>query len=183
MGLSVILLHDEMNDKAGNIVTTALTPIDLHDISRSCATYGVNRFYISHSSRLMRNLAETLRSHWDIGFGATYNPNRKEALQRTVIVSSLDEALAYAEQETGRVPKLIATSAHNGPDRKTFAEVRAMLSDGEYLLMLGTGWGMSNALLERASLFLEPIYGPTPYNHLSVRAAAAIMLDRLTRSE
>ena len=31
----------------------------------------------------------------------------------------------------------------------------------------------------RADYFLEPIKGPTDYNHLSVRAACAIMLDRI----
>ena len=48
-----------------------------------------------------------------------------------------------------------------------------------YMLMLGTGWGMSAELLARADYFLEPIKGPTDYNHLSVRAACAIMLDRI----
>ncbi|RLB43293.1 MAG: hypothetical protein DRH23_16495, partial [Deltaproteobacteria bacterium] len=31
----------------------------------------------------------------------------------------------------------------------------------------------------RADVFLEPIVGPTDFNHLSVRAAVAITLDRL----
>lgn len=179
MALSVILLHDEMRDKTGKLVSTALTPIDLHDISRSCTTYGVKRFYISHSSRLMRDLAETLRSFWEVGYGAEYNPNRKEALRKTRIVSSLDEALAQAELETGQIPKLVATSAHSGGDRTTFKDFRATVHESHYLLMLGTGWGMSEQLLDRAGIFLEPINGPTNYNHLSVRGALAIMLDRI----
>lgn len=179
MTLSVILLHDEMRDKTGKLVTTALTPIDLHDISRSCTTYGVEKFYISHSSRLMRELAETLRSFWELGYGAEYNPNRKEALSKTCIVSSLDEALADAELSSGQVPKLVATSAHSGGNRTSFKDFRSTVHDGHYLLMLGTGWGMSEQLLDRAGIFLEPINGPTQYNHLSVRGALAIMLDKI----
>jgi hypothetical protein len=45
--------------------------------------------------------------------------------------------------------------------------------------MFGTGWGMSQELLDRADIFLDPINGPKEYNHLSVRSACAIMLDRL----
>jgi hypothetical protein len=47
------------------------------------------------------------------------------------------------------------------------------------LLIFGTAWGLSPALLETADFVLAPIEGPTDYNHLSVRSAAAIILDRL----
>ena len=54
------------------------------------------------------------------------------------------------------------------------------MQDGwPYLLMFGTGWGMSEELLERSDYFLEPVSGPTDYNHLSVRSACAVILDRL----
>jgi hypothetical protein len=33
--------------------------------------------------------------------------------------------------------------------------------------------------MEQADYILEPIYGPGEYNHLSVRSAVAIILDRL----
>jgi hypothetical protein len=47
------------------------------------------------------------------------------------------------------------------------------------LLLLGTGWGLAAEVLERVDDVLEPIAGSGPYNHLSVRTAAAIVLDRL----
>lgn len=47
------------------------------------------------------------------------------------------------------------------------------------MLMLGTGFGLAPAMRERADFALAPINGPGAYNHLSVRAAASIMLDRL----
>lgn len=178
--LSVVLLHDDMVNKQGERVTTSLTMIDSHDIARSCATYGVKRYYIAHSSAYLRSLARTLQEHWKSGFGSTYNPNRQTAISITSTVSSLDDAIADIEQRTGALPRLVATSAKDGPDRISCESFRTTIQDGfPTLLMLGTGSGMSDSLLERAPVFLAPINGPTPYNHLSVRSACAILLDRL----
>jgi hypothetical protein len=46
------------------------------------------------------------------------------------------------------------------------------------LLLLGTGWGLTETVLAQADHVLEPIMGRTDYNHLSVRSAAAIIFDR-----
>lgn len=179
--LSVILLHADMVNKQNMLVTTSVTLIDVHDIARSCRTYGATNFYVAHPSPALRRLIRTLKTHWQEGFGATYNPNRKDAISYLEIVSSLDEAIEKIDLRTGRLPKLIATSAKPGSERTSFNELRHILMEPQpYLLMLGTGWGMSEQLLARADYFLEPIDGPTDYNHLSVRSACAIMLDRLT---
>ncbi len=179
--LSVILIHDEMVDKQDKPVTTSLTLIDIHDIARSCKTYGVHTAFIAHPAPAMRKLATSLKGHWQEGYGSTYNPNRKEALGSVDIVVDLDEAIHKIDVRTGMLPKLVATSAKKGERRLSFAELRSnlALTSEPYLLMLGTGWGMSDALLSRTDYFLEPICGPTEYNHLSVRSACAIMLDRL----
>jgi hypothetical protein len=181
---SVILLHDGMVDKTNKPITSSLTLIDLHDIARSCKTYGVKRFFIAHSAPAMRKLARTVKQHWDEGFGATYNPNRTEALSLVRVVSSLDEAIAQIDSETGQLPTLIATSAKDGGDRVRFGQLRTQIQGrpDPVMLMLGTGWGMGPELLARSQFFLEPIKGPTPYNHLSVRSACAILLDKLLGS-
>lgn len=184
--LSVILLHEGMHNKEGQIVTSSLTLIDVHDLARSCRTYGVSGTFIAHPSASLRLLNRTLKNHWEEGFGATYNPNRKEALEIVDLVSDLDEAIHKIDLRCGRLPKLIATSAKAGSDRTGFRQMRAMMKDNAeqpYLMMLGTGWGMCDELLERADYFLEPVNGPTEYNHLSVRSACAIMLDRLLAPE
>lgn len=178
--LSVVLLHDHMWDKQGKIVTTSLTLLDLHDIARSCRTYEVKTLYIAHPSAAMRKIARTMKTHWEDGFGATYNPNRKEALERIQIVASLADAIQAIDLRTGKLPTIVATSAKEGEGRVHFQELSQKLHSGEpYLLMLGTGWGMSEDLLNQAQIFLEPIAGCGEYNHLSVRSACAIMLDRL----
>jgi hypothetical protein len=44
---------------------------------------------------------------------------------------------------------------------------------------MGTGWGLADQVLDRVDRLLAPIQGAADYNHLSVRSAAAIILDRL----
>lgn len=178
---SVVLLHEGMCDRARNSVTTSLTPIDIHDIARSCTTYGVETFFIAHPSPHLKKLARTLLEHWDSGFGSTYNPNRKEALESVSLVNSLDDAIARIDERHNKLPIVIATAARPGGIRTTFKDLKAKVSSSTdpFLLMLGTGWGMGPELLARGDIFLEPINGPTEFNHLSVRSACAIMLDRL----
>jgi hypothetical protein len=48
-----------------------------------------------------------------------------------------------------------------------------------YLLVFGTAWGLAEPFISEADYILEPISGRTDYNHLSVRSAAGIILDRL----
>ena len=180
--LSVALLHQEMLDKNGAEVVTSLTPLDIHDIARSCRTFGATDFYVAHPSPALQQLVATVRTHWDAGFGATYNPDRKKALSLLQVVRDLSEVEHLAREKFGSC-KLVATSARPGGKRISFSELQNTLcsEDAEHhVLMLGTGWGMSEQLLQRADLFLEPIESPTDYNHLSVRSACAIMLDRLS---
>ena len=47
-------------------------------------------------------------------------------------------------------------------------------------LMLGTGWGLAPELFDRGWPVLTCIQGAEEYNHLPVRAAAAIIFDRLS---
>ena len=48
------------------------------------------------------------------------------------------------------------------------------------LLTFGTGWGLAPQLIDAAAALLEPICAARgDYNHLSVRSACAIALDRL----
>ncbi len=179
--LNVALLHDGMVDKTGRLVTTSVTLIDVHDISRSSRTYGAEALFVAHPSQTIRALVRTIKKHWDGDFGSTYNPNRQDALGILDIVTDLDEAIMKIEQRSGKLPKIIATSARDGDDRISYPAMQEIFSSegGSYLLIFGTGWGMGTELMERADYVLKPINGPSNYNHLSVRAACAIILDRL----
>jgi hypothetical protein len=179
--LYVILVHWPVYNKRGEVVTTAVTNMDIHDLSRIGKTYGVRGLFIATPVRALRLLSEKILEHWGTGYGATYNETRRVALALARTVSDLDQAILEIERETGERPVLIATSARAGERRSTFAAVRARLAaeSGPHLLVLGTGWGLVEEVVDRAEIVLEPIRGGTDYNHLPVRAAAAIMLDRL----
>jgi hypothetical protein len=49
------------------------------------------------------------------------------------------------------------------------------------LLLFGTASGLHSSCLELCDKVLCPIEGGTGYNHLSVRSAVAIVLDRISR--
>jgi hypothetical protein len=177
----LVLLHHPVLDKNGQIVTTAVTNMDIHDISRSARTYGVRRFFVVTPVRALRELAEKIIEHWETGFGSTYNTTRKEALELVSVEPHLDAALALIERESLDPPVVVVTSARRAAPCVSFAALRERMSADArpHVLVFGTGWGLAPEVLERADLRLEPIVGPTAYNHLSVRAAAAIILDRL----
>jgi hypothetical protein len=179
--LYVALLHHPVYDKNGAVVTTAVTNLDVHDISRLARTFGLRGFYVCTPVPTLRRLVERIMRHWETGPGSTYNTTRKEALRVVRLVADLDEATADVERESGTLPYVVATSARPGPRRTGFGTLRARLDAPgvPVLLVLGTGWGLTAEVLERVDAILEPIAGTADYNHLSVRAAAAIMLDRL----
>ena len=42
----VALVHHPVYDKQHQVVSTAVTNLDIHDIARSCCTYGVAGYYV-----------------------------------------------------------------------------------------------------------------------------------------
>jgi hypothetical protein len=176
----VALVHHPVLDKNGAIVTTSVTTIDVHDIARSCRTYGVRAFYVVTPVDALRGLVRRVLKHWQEGFGSTYNPNRREALDLVRLERSLEGVDIDIEAHTGRLPIKVATSARPGEGAVGYEQMRAELaaSDAPWLILLGTGWGLSDEVMSGARR-LAPVTGPVAYNHLSVRAAAAVVLDRL----
>lgn len=179
--LYLALLHHPVLDKNGQVVTTAVTNMDIHDIARSARTYGVRAFYIVTPVRALQVLAAKIMEHWQTGFGSTYNVTRKDALSLVRLEHDLDGVLLDLERATGMRPRLVATSARDGVNRVSFSALRSDLGTRPepHLIVLGTGWGLAPEITDRADVMLEPIHGPTEYNHLSVRSAAAVILDRL----
>jgi len=179
--LAIALLHYPVYNKLREVVTTALTNLDLHDIARSSRTFGLDRFYIVTPSSDQRALAQRITGHWQEGWGAAYNPDRKEALDIVRVCDTLAEARADFQTGFAAPVRTVITGAANRPGSITCQALRQMLGNPEnpYLLLLGTGWGLTEACFDAADHILEPIAGAGRYNHLSVRSAAAILLDRL----
>jgi len=179
--LYVALIHAPVYNKNMETVATSITNLDLHDIARSSATFGVKRYYVVHPAQTQQDLAKRIMGYWQEGFGAEYNPNRQEAFARVRLVSTLSEVLGEVAAEEGKTPLTIATDARQYANTVNYSTLRQRLEteDQPFLLMFGTGWGLLREDVAQADITLDPVYGPADYNHLSVRSAAAIILDRL----
>jgi len=177
----IALIHHPVYDKQHKVVTTSITNMDIHDIARSALTYGVKRYFVVNPVRTLHALAEKILNHWQYGHGSVYNETRKDALAIVALAETLDGVLESILQETQQQPRVIATSARGGENRVTFSAVRSSIGQNgrPVLLLFGTGWGLTEEVFAQAEAILEPIQGCGAYNHLSVRAAAAILLDRL----
>lgn len=177
----VALVHHPVYNKNRRVVRTCLTPLDLHDISRACRTYGVRAFYFVNPMRSQRDLGQMIFDHWNTGWGARYNPNRKEAISLIRIAPDLEGAQRDIEQEWGSPPKTVATSARMTSTDLDYPEMRTRIRKGEdaFLLLFGTGWGLLEEDIEAADYRLLPIHGAGEFNHLSVRSAVSIILDRI----
>ncbi len=176
--LAVGLVHHPVVDRRGDEVVAAVTNLDLHDIARTARTYGVDRFYVVTPAAGQQDLVASLLAHWRTGFGASYNPHRGEALALVKVASTLDEALEDWGAAIGGRPWPVLTGAGRH-ENMSFADCRALLRKEPLFLVFGTGWGLAPTLFARGWAVLAPVDGADGYNHLPVRAAAAIILDRL----
>lgn len=176
--VALALVHHPVVDRQGAVVTTAVTNLDVHDIARSAHTYGLARFFVVHPVAAQRELVNRIRAHWVEGSGARRIPDRKPAMEIVNIVSSLDDVI----RDLGGEVECWATSAAPG-GTLDFDAARAALREAgpPVVILFGTGWGLAPEVLERSAQRLLGIQSPRSdgYNHLSVRAAAAITLDRL----
>jgi hypothetical protein len=185
MTIYCALIHYPVYDRQERVTATALTTIDIHDMARLARTYGLDGLYVVTPLRSQQALARRLIDHWVKGRGAAYNPTRQEALSLVRIADTLEEALQGIEQEHGRRAKTVATAAKYYTRAQSYGETAGLLRqevNGPYLILFGTGWGLAREVIEESDYVLEPIAGKG-YNHLSVRTAAAIILDRLLGGE
>jgi hypothetical protein len=180
--LSIALVHHPVYDKHHKVVATALTNLDLHDIARSSRTYDLERFFIVHPVAAQRELAARIAAHWQGDEGAEKNDFRRQAIDLLAVVPTLADAVAAITERHGRPPVVCATAAREtagGPPGVGFRAFAAQSRAQPALLVLGTGWGLTDELLAGCDARLPPIRGVGDYNHLSVRSACAIILDRL----
>lgn len=178
---SVALVHYPVYNKHREVVTTAVTNLDIHDIARCSRTFGADRYYIVTPVEEQQKLVQKIALHWQSGWGADYNPKRKAALDIVSIVPSVSTALADMAARVGQKPKVVVTGASSQSNSIASAELAEMMTDGKqsFLLLFGTGWGMTEEVFDAADYVLESIKGTGEYNHLSVRSAVSIYMDRL----
>jgi len=175
------LVHHPIYNKRGDVITTALTNFDLHDIARTSRTYNIKRYFIIHPLESQVSLAKEMLAYWQDGFGGQYNPDRREAFSIVDIAPDIQFAAQKISDCEGADPFIITTDARKYSNTVSYQRLRQIIQSGDRpcLLLFGTGWGIEKAVMENFDYILEPIYGPGDYNHLPVRAAVAIILDRL----
>jgi len=178
--VAVVLLHYPVYDRNRRTVASAITNLDLHDIARAVRTFGLSRYYVVTPAVEQQRLAGQIIGHWRHGYGATYNPKRKAALDLVMVKCTLDDVVHDVETEYGALPRLVATGAAAAATI-TYSGFREQLgaSTTPHLLLFGTGWGLADEVMATADVILPPVRGTGEYNHLSVRSAVAIILDRL----
>jgi len=175
------LVHYPVYNKEGRVVETSVTNLDIHDISRSCRTYDVKEYFLIVPSPAQQMLTKRIISHWTHGVGETYNADRAQAFSRTECVDRVEDAVAKIIEIEGVRPIIITTSAKKGDDIASFPEISEVIYESEkpIFILFGTGWGLIEQVIDMSDYLLEPIRGEAEFNHLSVRSAVAIILDRL----
>jgi len=179
--LYIALIHYPVVNKRGNTVGSAVTNMDIHDIARAAATFGVKQYYIVTPYEDQAELTEQIMAHWTTGAGGKVNPSRKQALEKVRVAESFEAACGQIKHLSSGPVVTVATSARTVQGAVSCGALREQLKgNASHVLIFGTAWGLTDDLIEQCDMVLEPIHGACDYNHLSVRSAASIYLDRLT---
>ncbi len=175
------LVHYPVYNKNMQVIASAITNFDIHDIARTCRTYDVKKYFLIHPLAVQQQIMDKILAFWQQGYGRIYNPDRSEALARVCYAASIADATAAVEAGSGSRPLIVTTDARVYPNSVSYAFVRGQLRTGKQplLLLLGTAFGIEAEAMQSFDYILEPVYGCGTYNHLCVRSAAAIILDRL----
>ncbi len=181
MSLSIGLVHYPIYNRRGEIVTTAVTNYDVHDIARAARTYGVQRYFLIHPQPSQAKLVRDIMDYWQTGYGAACHVDRKEAFRVLELAEDIAQAKRRISELAGQEPLTVGTDARVFSNTVSYRWLKRELSkkDRPYLLLFGTGWGIERETMATFDYILEPVYGPCDYNHLSVRSAVSIILDRL----
>ena len=181
----VALVHYPVLEKSGRVVTTAVTNLDVHDIARASRTFGLAGYFVVTPIAAQQKLVQEIIGHWVTGAGRAHNDKRTDALELVRVVPSIEAAKDAIAAERGAPPSVVATGARARPGSETsgYHALRAARESDPraVLLVFGTGWGLAEPVFAASDAVLAPILGQpaNEYNHLSVRSAVAIVLDRL----
>lgn len=178
---AVALVHYPVYDRNRQVIASAVTNLDIHDIARAARTFGLYRYFIVTPLQDQQQLVERVREHWLTGWGAGYNPKRKEALSLLQVLPDIAAAKTAMNEVFGMEPLVVVTGARAGVATISCPGMLERMEQDQrpMLLLFGTGWGMTEQVFSGADAVLDPISSSSDYNHLSVRSAVSIYLDRL----
>jgi hypothetical protein len=179
--VAMALVHYPVRDRLGGTQATSVTPLNVHDLARSATTFGVAPVYVITPIISQQELVGRILRHWLEGYGGEQNPSRRESLGLVSLLSSVNEAVDDIFRRTGSYPRIVGTGARGSAGSIGYDDLagRMAASTRPWLILFGTGSGLTAGVLEQCDLLLDPIGGTGEFNHLSVRGAVAIILDRL----
>lgn len=183
MRLYIALIHYPVYDINKKIIVSSIVPYDIVDISRASRTFGVKKYFIVHPFKAQRETVKRIIDFWTKEKGSFYNEDRKEALKLVIIKKNLDDVVKFIEKEEKEKPKIVLTSARRFENNINYEMLKEIILKYPTLIIFGTGWGIAVEKV-KYDYILEPIYGfpkENNYNHLTVRSACSIILDRITR--
>ena len=171
------LVHHPVYNKFGDVVTTSITNLDIHDIARSCKTFGLRKFFVITPLNTQELLLNRILKFWKSDIAKEYNNDRVQALSLIEYAVDIETAVKQISlQEDDCL--VVSTTAARLKQQINIYDLRKLKSP--VLLLFGTGNGLTKEIHEQADHVLKPIEGKRNYNHLSVRSAVAIVLDRLS---
>jgi hypothetical protein len=183
LSVYVGLVHYPVLGKQGETITTSVTNLDIHDIARSCRTFGVKKYFIITPLKIQQTLVQRILGHWKKDESGFYNPDRQNALASAEVIDSVELAQQEVTKTEQNQVKIVVTGARFDSSLEVNQMMQSVFVDkGSILLLFGTGHGLEKAVVESADYALAPILGNAHdgYNHLSVRSAAAIYLNQIS---
>ncbi|MGL4722490.1 MAG: tRNA (guanosine(37)-N1)-methyltransferase TrmD [Desulfovibrionaceae bacterium] len=176
--LYIALVHYPVLGKDKKTISVSLTNLDIHDIARCACTYGLGAYYITNPIPEQKKLFSKIVSHWKEGLGSFLNSDRALAMEKVYCLDTIQDVVQNIEGKTGVRPYIVATSAEVTATT-SYTNVRSLLEDIPVLLLFGTSHGLAEEALQEATGCLPPIRPVGLYNHLSVRSAVSIIIDRI----
>lgn len=180
--LSFCLFHYPVRLEDGRMGVSSLTNLDVHDIARVSQSYGMGPFFVLTPDARQQEILACVLRHWLAGAGGITHPDRKKALAKVVPVLNFADLLEKAKQFYGVEPVFVLTSAATPPRKAgkllTPSDVRHFLVEKPVVICLGTARGLVRHKLDFECMQMRPLRFLDD-NHLSVRAAAAILADRI----
>ena len=177
--LSFCLCHYPVWTDGEKSGCSSLTNLDIHDIGRISRCYGLGPFFVLHPLDDQRKILNEILSHWLTRSGGY--EDRKKALNLVHAVQNFEEISKFFMQYHGQEPYWFVSSA-SWPEKNgecvSISEARKICGQGPAVICLGTARGLDVNKLPFKFMRLAPIRF-LDENHLPVRAAAAIMADRI----
>lgn len=176
----IALVHYPVLNKNAQTIHTSVSNLDLHDIARAAYSFGIKQYFLVSPDESQHELIKTICGFWSQTPGLQYNPMRSEALEIVSLCPAIDDAISMITTQEKVRPVIVTTTAKKMPSQISYRYLRTLsTTDRPVLILFGTGYGLIDDVHSRADYVLAPIKGCGTYNHLSVRSAVAIILDRI----